>query len=129
MKNPILKSEINLLMIVGLIGAGLYFFLPKKKNEVPEAGAEPDTVETNPIAPKPTAPKPIVLDKNLILAFGSKGNEVKFLQNLLSFKYKITVDGIFGNQTRTALFAEKGIEKTSINQYYATPSIMGVINY
>ena len=39
-----------------------------------------------------------------VLKFGSKGNAVKALQALLNCKgYSIAIDGVFGNQTGTAL--------------------------
>lgn len=119
--SQILKSETNILLIIGLLATGLYFFLPKKKNEVPEASAEPDTVEANPIAPKPTA---LELNKDLVLFVGIKAiNEVKTLQSLLNLPPN-GIDGIFGNQTRNALISKKGVEKISLNQFNKTPNVV-----
>lgn len=56
------------------------------------------------------------LDKNLILKVGSRGLEVVELQKRLG----IVADGIFGPVTEKALFAKKGVQNSSLNQYAIT---------
>ena len=52
-----------------------------------------------------------------VLSIGSKGNEVKQLQNFLNLKgATLTVDGIFGEKTQAALKAITSLDSISIEQ-------------
>lgn len=58
-------------------------------------------------------PKTTVINRDLTLKKGSKGQEVKALQILM----KISADGIFGNQTEAKLLALKGVKQITLNAY------------
>lgn len=61
-------------------------------------------------------PKTTVINRDLTLKKGSKGQEVKALQILM----KISADGIFGNQTEAKLLALKGVKQITLNAYPIT---------
>jgi hypothetical protein len=110
------SNENKVLIGVAVIGIGALGFLYWKKkqneandalNDIPEV-AEPTTAITNPIPKTGTS-----LDRNKILAKGSKGIEVRELQRLLGVK----IDGDFGNITLTALIAKKRVTQISLNGF------------
>jgi hypothetical protein len=110
------SNENKVLIGVAVIGVGALGFLYWKKkqneandilNDIPEV-AEPTTATTNPIPQMGTS-----LDRNKILAKGSKGIEVRELQRLLGVK----IDGDFGNITLTALIAKKRVTQISLNGF------------
>lgn len=110
------SNENKVLIGVAVIGVGALGFLYWKKkqneandilNDIPEV-AEPTTATTNPIPQIGTS-----LDRNKILAKGSKGIEVRELQRLLGVK----IDGDFGNITLTALIAKKRVTQISLNGF------------
>ncbi|MEO8239234.1 MAG: hypothetical protein ABI576_14105 [Flavobacterium sp.] len=111
------SDENKVLIGVAVIGAGALGFLywKNKQNEagnalsdIPEL-AEPTTA-TNPIPQTGDS-----LNRNKLLAKGSKGLEVRELQRLLGVK----IDGDFGNITLTALLAKKGVSQISLNAFSA----------
>lgn len=111
------SDENKVLIGVAVIGAGALGFL-YWKNKQNEAGnalsdipewAEP-TTSTNPIPQTGDS-----LNRNKLLAKGSKGLEVRELQRLLGVK----IDGDFGNITLTALLAKKGVSQISLNAFSA----------
>ena len=116
------SNENKVLIGVAVIGVGALGFLYWKKkqneanetlNEIPEV-AEPTTATTNPIPQIGTS-----LDRNKILAKGSKGIEVRELQRLLGVK----IDGDFGNITLTALIAKKRVTQISLNGFASKTKI------
>ena len=111
------SDENKVLIGVAVIGAGALGFLYWKNkqneagnalNDIPEL-AEPTTA-TNPIPQTGDS-----LNRNKLLAKGSKGLEVRELQRLLGVK----IDGDFGNITLTALLARKGASQISLNAFSA----------
>lgn len=107
-------KEIKILFgLMGLVTIG-YLIYENFNKPVEEQVTE---IDTSPSAPRPIAP--VILDKNLVLQKGSRGNEVKALQELL----EVANDGIFGNQTETALNAKKGVIAISLNQYATKANI------
>lgn len=116
------SNENKVLIGVAVIGVGALGFLYWKKkqneandilNDIPEV-AEPTTATTNPIPQIGTS-----LDRNKILAKGSKGIEVRELQRLLGVK----IDGDFGNITLTALIAKKRVTQISLNVFSSKTKI------
>jgi hypothetical protein len=116
------SNENKVLIGVAVIGIGALGFLYWKKkqneandalNDIPEV-AEPTTAITNPIPQIGTS-----LDRNKILAKGSKGIEVRELQRLLGVK----IDGDFGNITLTSLIAKKRVTQISLNGFSSKTKI------
>lgn len=113
-----MKNEDKVLIGVGVAGIGLVGYLYwRKKQKQKEQDFLTDIPE-----PPPTIPDIIpdlipktgaVLNKNRVLSKGSKGIEVRELQRLLG----ITIDGVFGNDTLSALKGKKGVSRISINAY------------
>lgn len=94
--------------IIGLFGIATIGYIVFNKN-TPEVQEE---IEPTPI-PTPTPVQPIPLNKNLVLAIGSRNAEVELLQQLLN----IPSDGIFGPLTQKALMAIKGVKSITLNQF------------
>ena len=95
-----------------ILGAlGIYLITKNKSSQTPIIEDETIIDETE--------PAPAVLDSNLVLQLGSRGQEVATLQKLMS----ISADGVFGSQTESRLFQLKGVKKVSINQYRLLPTI------
>lgn len=123
-----LKNEDKVLIGGGVLALGAVGFLYWKKkqkekeeeqlliNDIPE----PSTVLVTPVIGNPIPTQGAVLDKNKVLAKGSKGLEVRELQRLLG----VTIDGDFGNKTLSALQSKKGVSKISINGYLSTKNIV-----
>lgn len=116
------SNENKVLIGVTVIGVGALGFLywKKKLNEANEAlndtagVAELATPTTNSIPQIGTS-----LNRNKILAKGSKGIEVRELQRLLGVK----IDGDFGNITLTALIAKKRVTQISLNGFSSKTKI------
>jgi len=104
------------IILGGIAAASAAVLLLKKKESDTEFVA--DIPSTLPVVTNPT-PAPIVLNKNLVLKKGSKGNEVRELQKLLS----VTVDGDFGVNTEAALVAKKAVKQITLNTYPTTPNV------
>ena len=76
---------------------------------------------------KPSAEQLSLLDKDLVLAKGSKGAEVMELQRILKDELgydlgstgvdKDGIDGIFGSVTEKALFQAKGVNKITLKDF------------
>lgn len=116
------SNENKVLIGVAVIGVGALGFLYWKKklneanetlNNIPEV-AELTTLITNSIPQIGTS-----LNRNKILAKGSKGIEVRELQRLLGVK----IDGDFGNITLTALIAKKRVTQISLNVFSSKTKI------
>lgn len=116
------SNENKVLIGVAVIGVGALGFLYWKKklneanetlNNIPEV-AELTTPTTNSIPQIGTS-----LNRNKILAKGSKGIEVRELQRLLGVK----IDGDFGNITLTALIAKKRVTQISLNVFSSKTKI------
>lgn len=120
---------IVVIIVVITLAVAAYMFRDKikgffgKKDEAKNAPADiPDTSYTAP-ADTTAATQPYVAptantttSANTVLSKGSRGNDVRRLQQLLvNFGFSVGksgVDGIFGNDTETAL--KKAIGKTSV---------------
>jgi hypothetical protein len=109
------SNENKVLIGVAILGVGALGFLYWKNkqnedndalNDIPEETVP--TATTNPIPQTGVS-----LDRNKLLAKGSKGLEVRELQRLLGIK----IDGDFGNITLTALLAKKGVSQISLNAF------------
>lgn len=61
----------------------------------------------------------LVINEDLLLKKGSKGNEVRQLQQLM----EITSDGIFGSQTEAKLFALKGVKQITLKNFKSSITI------
>ena len=112
------SKENKVLLGTAVVGAGILGFLywKKKKKEAEEDLMVYTPEPVAPATPKVTIQHPVVgavLDKNKLLFKGSKGLEVRELQRLLGVK----IDGDFGNMTKAALLAKKGVTKISLNGY------------
>ncbi len=112
------KNEDKVLIGVGLVAVGGigYLYWRKKQKQ------KQDELLTDIPEPETTIPADIpievpstgaVLNKNKVLAKGSKGVEVRELQRLLG----VTIDGVFGSITQTALQSKKGVSRISLNAY------------
>lgn len=115
-------NNMLLLAAAGLVGGLVFVLTRKKKEDTFYPNAEPTTapVASLPATTTHQAPKPVVtLNNNLVLKKGSKGEEVKKLQQLLG----ITADGIFGSQTEAALLAKKGVKEVTLAKY---PTLLDV---
>jgi hypothetical protein len=87
----------------------------QKDQEKKSAGTGGNTLGT-------TASKIInSLNKNLVLAQGSNGTEVMFLQKILNDAYgaNLTVDGNFGSNTLNALQTHTGLSSVTLNTIYS----------
>lgn len=63
--------------------------------------------------------KTTLLDQELVLQMGSRGQEVANLQTLMG----IVADGIFGPITEAKLVKLKGVKKTTLKQFLSSPTI------
>lgn len=111
------SNENKVLIGVTVIGVGALGFLywRKKQNEALDNTVD-DVTEFAEPSPQNTNPNPQTgasLNRNRLLAKGSKGLEVRELQRLLG----VPIDGDFGAITLAALLAQKGVTKISINAF------------
>lgn len=95
------KNEKIILVSIGLIVLGIFYFYKQGKQDA--VGVEEES-ETESVKP----------DKNKVLKKGSKGLEVGILQKALK---TITVDEDFGAITEARLKKVMGVTETSINKY------------
>lgn len=95
------KTNENLI-IAGIAAAAiaLVAFVGRKKQSPGIIGEMPET----------GSPITAVLDRNLLLKQGVRGNEVKELQRLLG----VSQDGIFGPITESTLFQLKGVKQITL---------------
>jgi hypothetical protein len=111
------SNENKVLIGVTVIGVGALGFLywRKKKNEALDYTADDvaESAEPSPQTPNPNPKTGASLNRNQLLAKGSKGLEVRELQRLLG----VPIDGDFGAITLAALLAQKGVTKISINAF------------
>lgn len=92
------------LAIISVIGLGYLIYTKYKGKGVQapeEIGQSPDTLPV------------LVINEDLVLKKGSKGNEVRQLQQLM----QISSDGIFGSQTEAKLFALKGVKEITLKKF------------
>lgn len=115
-----LKNEDKVIIGVGVLGLGTIGFLywrsktkQKEQDELTADIAEPPTVLATPILTDNIPIAGATLNKNKVLAKGSKGLEVRELQRVLG----VAVDGDFGSATLSALQAKKGVSSISLNAY------------
>ncbi|PKB18382.1 peptidoglycan-binding protein [Flavobacterium sp. 5] len=66
-----------------------------------------------------TVPVSTSLNTNLVLKYGSKGNEVKELQKRLG----VAMDGDFGTNTLTALQKQKGVSQITLANFNSTSNL------
>jgi hypothetical protein len=92
-----------LLVSLGLIGLGLYYFYKQSKQVAEIAQGQSD--ESGVIS---------IADWNKVLKKGSKGIEVKILQKSLK---QLVVDGDFGAKTEARLKNVVGVTEVSLNKY------------
>lgn len=107
-------------LLLGIIG---FLFWRKNQNEkienlkiIEQEPPKDDSIKiptkaTNPFVKTPL--KTVIVDVNLTLNKGSKGTEVKALQN----KLKIKSDGIFGDITEKSLFQKKGVRSITLAKF------------
>lgn len=107
-----------------LVAVAVYFLFFKDKGYTaprPPMGIPPKTTPSPSEAPGPTPPiDGGTLDTSKILGVGSRGAEVRQLQRELG---GIAVDGIFGNETLTALKRRKGVERISLTMFDTLPDV------
>lgn len=106
-----------------LLGAGalalttlvVFYFKGKKtqKQEVIVDEIELPAIATPPIATNPKTQPVAQLNKSKVLKFGSKGLEVRELQDLLN----VDMDGDFGIKTLKALQKAKGVSEISLASF------------
>lgn len=95
------NNEKVILVSVGLVVLGLYFFYKQSKQEATLVAEESVT-------------EPTKSDWNKVLKKGSTGIEVGILQKALK---QLTVDESFGEKTETRLKKVMGVTETSLNKY------------
>lgn len=100
------KNQKILLVSIGLIGLGLYFFYKQSKQDSVSADEELKGSDST------TETAQANWDK--ILKKGSKGIEVEILQKALK---QLDVDGDFGALTEARLKRVTGLTEITLNQY------------
>lgn len=95
------KNQKILLVSIGLIGLGLYFFYKQGKQD--SVAVEEEKTD-----------EPIKADWDKVLKKGSKGIEVGILQKALK---QLKVDEDFGDLTEKRLKKVMGVTQTSLNNY------------
>jgi len=108
-----MNKKLIIIGVLGLAGAGYYFYNKKKKETPVLANTSDDEIDvsTKPITSTTENIKP---DWNKILKKGSKGIEVTTLQKALK---RVDVDGDFGVGTENRLKQVTGLNQISVNQY------------
>lgn len=120
MKN---KKVLYAVVAVALIAAAVLYFKKQQQNKKVKSllGIEPDPDE-NPEATTAVSQGSFIgsIDQSKILAQGSRGTEVRALQEALNSRGQdLNVDGIFGKDTLTALQYEYGVSEISLKDLYA----------
>lgn len=135
-----LDNEDKMLIGAGVLSLGVLGFMYWRKKkaekeamqiaETKEITEEPQTPPQIPVTATPpiAKPKTIALNKSMVLKRGSKGSEVKALQQKLG----IQADGDFGPKTETALIKAKGVKSITLNQFdglvsFSTPKASPVL--
>lgn len=118
-----LDKEDKILIGAGVLSIGLLGFMYwRKKKAEREATPLPKEIEETPpqqteipqaATPPVTIPKKIIFNKSKVLKRGSKGAEVRELQQKLG----IQADGDFGPKTESALIKSKGVKSITLNQF------------
>lgn len=121
-ENKLLYGGVALAGVAGIIAlvsnSGNGKKLGTETFPVPETTPTPTPTPTQNNTHSIPAPVP-ALNKNLVLAQGSRGQEVVQLQKLLG----ITADGVFGPNTEAALKAKKGVIKITLNQFATAANV------
>jgi hypothetical protein len=99
------KNQKILLVSVGLIGLGLYFFYKQSKQDSVTAEEEKQQVGESQTTKS---------DWDKVLKKGSIGTEVEILQRALK---QLDVDGDFGALTEVRLKNVTGLTQITLNQY------------
>ncbi len=99
------KNQKILLVSVGLIGLGLYFFYKQSKQDSVTAEEEKQQVGESQTTKS---------DWDKVLKKGSIGTEVEILQRALK---QLDVDGDFGDLTEARLKNVTGLTQITLNQY------------
>jgi hypothetical protein len=99
------KNQKILLVSVGLIGLGLYFFYKQSKQDSVTAEEEKQQVGESQTTKS---------DWDKVLKKGSIGTEVEILQRALK---QLDVDGDFGALTEARLKNVTGLTQITLNQY------------
>lgn len=100
------QNQKILLVSIGLIGLGIYFFYKQGKADAISVDEEVKVSESGNETPK--------ADWDKVLKKGSQGIEVEILQRALK---QLDVDGDFGGLTETRLKKVTGLTQTSLNNY------------
>lgn len=93
-----------IIVSIGLIALGVYFFYKQGKQEAQTAKTDTDSESSLTVKP----------DWNKVLKKGSQGIEVEKLQKALG---ALKADGYFGNLTEARLKKIMNVTQTSINDY------------
>jgi len=104
----------NKILIGGIAVVVIGFLLTRNAGQ----DTPPGTEQSNDPVTSPPIVQPI--NENLVLANGSRGQEVAKLQSLLG----VVSDGIFGNVTENALYAKKGVKQVSLKQYATLANVV-----
>ena len=108
-----MNKNLIIIGILGLAGAGYYFYNKKKKETPVLANTSEDETDIS-IKSITSTTENVKPDLNKILKKGSKGIEVRTIQKALK---KVDVDGDFGIGTENRLKKVTGLNQISINQY------------
>ena len=108
-----MNKKLIIIGVLGLAGAGYYFYNKKKKETPVLANTSDDETDVS-IKSTTTTNENVKPDWNKILKKGSKGIEVRTLQKALK---RVDVDGDFGIGTENRLKQVTGLNQISVNQY------------
>ena len=108
-----MNKKILIISLIGIVGAGYYFYNKKKKETPVLANTSDDETDIS-IKSITSTTENVKPDWNKILKKGSKGIEVRTLQKALK---KVDVDGDFGIGTENRLKQVTGLNQISVNQY------------
>lgn len=97
------KNQTTVIIAIGCVLIGAYLVFDYLKNN------------KKPLADSNTSitPKASLINKDKVLAKGSKGAEVALLQNTLG---SLVIDGDFGEKTEKRLLQVKGVSKITLNE-------------
>lgn len=109
----IIAALILVIILIVVFRNQITTFFSKPSGAPSLPAAPPVSTGANGSGNTSTAP---VLDYNLMLQLGSNNNETKKLQQWLG----ITADGIFGNQTKAALEAQKCVSEIRLSEWAST---------
>lgn len=98
------------LAFLSILGLGYLIYTKYKGKGVQNADEIGQSADTVPA---------VLINEDLLLKKGLKGNEVKQLQQLM----EISADGIFGSQTESKLLALKGVKQTTLKTFKSSITI------